>query len=69
MRRLTRYPVRPCERQGAALAGNGLGIEKAFGVNIDMLLRMQAWHDANAMRRQTGEIHVERYRPPSAEPC
>jgi len=34
-----------------------------------MLLRMQAWHDANAMRRQTGEIHVERYRPPSAEPC
>jgi addiction module HigA family antidote len=43
-----------------------LRIEKAFGVNMEMLLRMQAWHDANAIRRRTGEIDVKRYRPPPA---
>src|SRR5262249_25941400 len=45
-----------------------LRIEKASGVNMDMLLRMQVWHDANTMRRRAGEIHVKRYPPPSAEP-
>jgi antitoxin HigA-1 len=43
-----------------------LRIEKAFGVNMDMLLRMQAWHDAYTMRRRAGEIHVKRYRPAPA---
>ncbi|HKM65135.1 MAG TPA: HigA family addiction module antitoxin [Acidisphaera sp.] len=38
-----------------------LRIEKAFDVNMDMLLRMQAWHDATAMRRRAGEIKVKRY--------
>ena len=42
-----------------------LRIEKAFGVNMEMLLRMQAWHDANAMRQRTGEINVKRYQPPT----
>jgi addiction module HigA family antidote len=41
-----------------------LRIEKAFGVDMETLLRMQAWHDANAMRRRAGEINVKRYRPP-----
>ena len=27
-----------------------LRIEKAFGIGMDMLLRMQAWHDASQMR-------------------
>jgi antitoxin HigA-1 len=45
-----------------------LRIEKAFGVDMEMLLRMQAWHDANAMRRRAGEIKVKRYQPPSADP-
>jgi addiction module HigA family antidote len=45
-----------------------LRTEKAFGVNMDMLLRMQAWHDVHTMRRRAGEIHVKRYRPPSAQP-
>lgn len=45
-----------------------LRIEKAFGVDMEMLLRMQAWHDAHAMRRRAGEISVKRYRPPSSEP-
>ena len=29
-----------------------LRIEKAFGVSMDMLLCMQAWHDASRMRGQ-----------------
>ncbi len=42
-----------------------LRLEKAFGVNMDMLLRLQAWHDAQAMRRRAGEIDVKPYQPPS----
>lgn len=40
-----------------------LRIEKAFGVDMDMLLRMQAWHDGYAMRQRAGEIKVKRYEP------
>ena len=40
-----------------------LRIEKVFGVSMDMLLRMQAWHDSHAMRRRQGEINLKRYRP------
>ena len=40
-----------------------LRIEKAFGVSMDMLLRMQAWHDATDMRARASEITVERYDP------
>ena len=32
-----------------------LRIEKAFGVGMDMLLRMQAWYDASQMRARVGE--------------
>ena len=42
-----------------------LRIEKAFGVDMEMLLRMQAWHDANAMRQRSSEINVKRYQPPA----
>ena len=42
-----------------------LRIEKAFGVDMEMLLRMQAWHDANVMRQRGGEINVQRYQPPA----
>ena len=45
-----------------------LRIEKAFGVDMEMLLRMQAWHDAKTMRQRAGEIDVKRYKPPSMEP-
>ena len=45
-----------------------LRVEKAFGVDMEMLLRMQAWHDATAMRRRSGEIDVKRYRAPTSEP-
>ena len=40
-----------------------LRIEKAFGVSMDTLLRMQAWHDSYAMRRRAREIKVRRYTP------
>ena len=40
-----------------------LRLEKAFGVRMDMLLRMQAWHDAASMRARANEINVERYQP------
>jgi addiction module HigA family antidote len=40
-----------------------LRIEKAFGVNMDTLLRMQAWHDSYTMRQKAAEIDVERFTP------
>jgi addiction module HigA family antidote len=43
-----------------------LRIEKAFGVKMDTLLRMQAWYDAYAMRQHSKEINVERYHPAGA---
>ena len=38
-------------------------IEKAFDVSMDMLLRMQAWHDASQMRARANEVSVQRYVP------
>ena len=40
-----------------------LRIEKAFGVSMDMLLRMQAWYDAVQMRACSADIRVQRYVP------
>ena len=40
-----------------------LRIEKAFDVNMDMLLRMQAWWDASQMRARAREGTVQRYEP------
>ena len=38
-----------------------LRIEKAFDVSMDLLLRMQAWHDAARMRARADDISVDRY--------
>ena len=38
-------------------------VEKAFGVSMDLLLRMQAWHDAAQMRARADEVDVRRYQP------
>ncbi len=40
-----------------------LRLEKAFGVDLDMMLRMQAWYDATQVRQKADEISVERYEP------
>jgi antitoxin HigA-1 len=53
----------------AALSAEmALRIEKAFGVKMEPLLNMQAWHDAYTMRQRSGEIAVKPYRPPAPEP-
>ncbi len=50
----------------AALSAEmALRVEKAFGVDMEMLLQMQAWHDAHAMRSRAGEIDVKRYQATS----
>ena len=38
-------------------------IEKGFGLDMDTMLRMQAWHDGAVMREQSDRIHVQRYEP------
>ncbi len=38
-----------------------LRIEKAFATPMDLLLRMQVWHDTSRMRARESEINVPRY--------
>ncbi len=40
-----------------------LRFEKAFDLDMETLLRMQAWHDAVAMRARADEISVQRFEP------
>ncbi len=40
-----------------------LRVEKAFGVKMDTLLRMQVRYDAYQMRQREGEIRVRPYAP------
>ncbi len=37
-----------------------LRLEKAFAVNMEMLLRLQAWHDTVTMRSHASNIEVKR---------
>ena len=45
------------------LNGHAALSPEAFGVGMDMLLRMQAWYDASQMRTRASEISVRRYEP------
>ena len=38
-------------------------VEKAFGLSMDLLLRMQAWYDATHVRVRADEIDVRCYQP------
>jgi antitoxin HigA-1 len=49
--------------KSAVTAEMALRLEKAFGVSMDLLLRMQAGFDAAQIRRRSAEIDVGRYRP------
>lgn len=40
-----------------------LRIEKAFGVRMDTLMRMQSSHDIARTRQREGELDVEPYQP------
>ena len=49
------------------LSGNMvLRMEKAFGVKMDTLMRMQASCDIARARKREDEVQVERYRPSAA---
>ena len=53
----------------ADLSGEmALRIEKAFGVKMDTLMRMQASYDIARTRRRVNEIRVRRYEPTAARP-
>lgn len=47
--------------KAALSAEMALRLEKAFGVSMDLLLRMQAGYDAAQARRNAGQIRVARY--------
>lgn len=40
-----------------------LRIEKAFGVSMNTLLRMQAWYDEHTIRLDADRIKVTRFKP------
>jgi antitoxin HigA-1 len=52
--------------KAAVSAEMALRVEKAFGVSMDLLLRMQAGYDAAQVRRRAAEIDVRRYTPEAA---
>ena len=66
VRRATLSDLVNCK--AALSAEMALRVEKAFGVDMDMLLQMQAWYEARAMRRRSDEIHVRRYKLAVAHP-
>jgi antitoxin HigA-1 len=45
-----------------------LRIEKAFGVSMDTLMRMQSSYDITCTRQCANKIEVRRYQPPEARP-
>ena len=48
----------------ASLSGvMALRIEKAFGVKMDTLMRMQASYDIARTRKREKEIHIRRFEP------
>ena len=53
--------------QNASLSGEmTLRIERAFGVKMDTLMRMQAAYDIVQTRKNARKIRVRRYHPDSA---
>ena len=40
-----------------------LRIEMAFGVKVELLMRMQALYDSLTIRSRAGELNVQRYQP------
>jgi len=53
--------------QNADLSGEmALRIEKAFRVNMDTLMRMQAAYDIAEARKRAGDIRVRRYQSDTA---
>jgi addiction module HigA family antidote len=45
-----------------------LRLEKAFGVSMDLLLKIQAGYDAAQARLHSDQIKVKRFKPANARP-
>jgi addiction module HigA family antidote len=61
---VTRPAVSAVINEGASLSPEmALRIEKALGVSMDTLMRMQNNHDIARARGREGEIRVDRYVP------
>ncbi len=53
----------------ADLSGDmALRIEKAFGLKMDTLMRMQNAYDIAQARKRENQIHVRRYKSSAAQP-
>ena len=52
--------------KSAVSAEMALRLEKAFGVSMDLLLKMQAGYDAARARRHESDIKVKRFHPAAA---
>ena len=55
-------PSDPANGKASLLPELAPRIEKGFGVSMDVLLHMGAWHDCHAMRHRADEIDVKRQR-------
>ncbi|MCZ7624567.1 MAG: addiction module antidote protein, HigA family [Candidatus Methylomirabilota bacterium] len=49
--------------KAAVSANMALRLEKAFGVNMDLLLNMQAGYDAAQARMHSARVKVKRFHP------
>ena len=54
--------------KASVTAEMALRLEKAFGVSMDLLLKMQAGYDAAQARLHSDQIKVRRYKPANARP-
>ena len=66
VRRATLSDVTTCK--ASVSAEMALRLEKAFGVSMDLLLKMQAGYDAAQARKHGGKIKVRRFKPEHARP-
>jgi len=64
VRRATLSDVTNCN--ASVSAEMALRLEKAFGVSMDLLLKMQAGYDAAQVRLHAGRIKVKRFKPAGA---
>lgn len=64
VRRATLSDVVNCK--SSVSAEMALRLEKAFGVSMDLLLKMQAGYDAAQARMRGDQIKVKRFRPVAA---
>ena len=54
--------------KASVTAEMALRLEKAFGVSMDLLLKMQAGYDAAQARLHSDQIKVKRFKPANARP-